>query len=206
MAKISKMRKLKKNKQRFFIALVLIVISTIMFIFSLYFITSPMMNEKEKPEEDVSHAQFIEELVPHAQKLHQEHGVLPSIIIGQAVLESDWGTSELAAKYHNLFGIKAAEGQEKVTLETKEYVNEKWITIQGNFRVYASWEESMDDHTNLFLNGVSWNPAKYTGVIQAQDYKQAAQALQDAGYATDPEYAGKIIQVIEENHLDQYDK
>ncbi len=154
---------------------------------------------------DYSKEEFIERLRPHAEELQAGYGVLPSIIIGQAILESNWGESELASQYNNLFGMKAYGDQNKVTLDTKEFVNEQWLTIKGDFRVYRSWEESMDDHTMLFINGVDWSPEKYEKVLTAADYKEAAQALQEAGYATDPTYAAKIISVIEAYELNQYD-
>ena len=65
--------------------------------------------------------------------------------------------------------------------------------------------ESLDDHTMLFVNGTNWDPKLYAGVLTATDYRQAAQALQSAGYATDPDYASKIISVIETYNLEQYD-
>jgi len=63
----------------------------------------------------------------------------------------------------------------------------------------------MDDHTMLFVNGVDWDPQKYEEVLTAQDYQQAAEALQEAGYATDPDYSNKVKNVIENYQLDQYD-
>ncbi|GCF95434.1 N-acetylmuramoyl-L-alanine amidase [Enterococcus florum] len=174
------------------------------FVFSLH-VLSDRMEPKRDANEPMSHEQFIEYLAPHAKELQQGYGVLPSIILGQAILESNWGESTLASEYNNLFGIKAYGNQSKVTLETKEYVNEEWITIQGDFRVYQSWQESMDDHTQLFVQGTTWNPSLYEQVLTAANYREAAQALQDAGYATDPGYAQKIINVIETYHLDQYD-
>ncbi|EGP4916206.1 N-acetylmuramoyl-L-alanine amidase [Enterococcus faecium] len=175
------------------------------FVFSLKNLSSPFTDNQQENEAQ-SHQQFIERLVPHAQELQDGYGVLPSIILGQAILESNWGKSTLASKYNNLFGIKAYGDQKKVSLETKEFVNEEWITIQGDFKVYDSWEQSMDDHTQLFVQGVDWNPALYEKVITATNYQEAAQALQDAGYATDPGYAQKIIQVIETYQLNQYDR
>lgn len=175
------------------------------FFYSLFSLVRPLVQENEQVEETMAHSEFIERLAPYAQELQKDYGILPSIILGQAILESDWGHSQLASEYNNLFGIKAYEGQEKITLETKEFVNEEWVTIQGDFRVYSSWEESMNDHTQLFINGVSWNPAKYSSVLTAQNYQEAAKALQDAGYATDPDYSEKIISVIKSNNLDQYD-
>lgn len=175
------------------------------FVLSLRSLSSPFSDQPQETEAQ-SHQQFIDRLVPHAKELQKGYGILPSIILGQAILESNWGKSILASEYHNLFGIKAYGDQRKVNLETQEYVNEEWLTIQGDFRVYDSWEQSMDDHTQLFVNGVDWNPALYEKVITATNYREAAQALQDAGYATDPTYAQKIIQVIETYHLDQYDQ
>lgn len=175
------------------------------FVFSLKNLSSPFTDNQQENEAQ-SHQQFIERLVPHAQELQDGYGVLPSIILGQAILESNWGKSTLASKYNNLFGIKAYGDQKKVSLETKEFVNEEWITIQGDFKVYDSWEQSMDDHTQLFVQGVDWNPALYEKVITATNYQEAAQALQEAGYATDPGYAQKIIQVIETYQLNQYDR
>ena len=114
-----------------------------------------------RQNENISKEEFVAEITPYARELQESCGVLPSIIMGQAVLESNFGQSQLASKYNNLFGIKAYGNQPKVNLETKEYVNEVWITIQGDFRVYDNWEESMRDHTKLFVDGVDWDPNLY---------------------------------------------
>ncbi|BDP49743.1 N-acetylmuramoyl-L-alanine amidase [Enterococcus faecium] len=198
-----KKQKRKKVLPRAVVAGVAVIL--LAFVFSLKNLSSPFTDNQQENEAQ-SHQQFIERLVPHAQELQDGYGVLPSIILGQAILESNWGKSTLASKYNNLFGIKAYGDQKKVSLETKEFVNEEWITIQGDFKVYDSWEQSMDDHTQLFVQGVDWNPALYEKVITATNYQEAAQALQDAGYATDPGYAQKIIQVIETYQLNQYDR
>lgn len=162
-------------------------------------------SEESVKEESVTKEGFIEKIAPYAQELGQAYGVKPSIILSQAILESDFGQSKLAKKYKNLFGVKAYGNAPKVSLDTKEFVDEKWITIKGEFRVYATWNESMDDHTKLFVEGVDWNPELYKEVFTSKDYKEAAKAVQDAGYATDPDYAEKLIHVIEQYHLDKYD-
>lgn len=174
------------------------------FVFSLHLLSNSITGSDDQTE-NLTHQEFIDELVPHAKELQQGYGILPSIILGQAILESNWGESQLASQYNNLFGIKTSENQNKISLETKEYVNEQWITIQGDFRVYNSWDESLDDHTMLFVNGTNWNPQLYAGVLTATNYQEAAQALQTAGYATDPDYANKIIDVIKTYNLEQYD-
>lgn len=200
-----KWKKQKRKNIRWPAVVAGVVVILLAFVFSLKNLSSPFTDNQQENKAQ-SHQQFIERLVPHAQELQDGYGVLPSIILGQAILESNWGKSTLASKYNNLFGIKAYGDQKKVSLETKEFVNEEWITIQGDFKVYDSWEQSMDDHTQLFVQGVDWNPALYEKVITATNYQEAAQALQDAGYATDPGYAQKIIQVIETYQLNQYDR
>lgn len=200
-----KWKKQKRKNIRWPAVIAGVAVILLAFVFSLKNLSSPFTDNQQENEAQ-SHQKFIERLVPHAQELQDGYGVLPSIILGQAILESNWGKSTLASKYNNLFGIKAYGDQKKVSLETKEFVNEEWITIQGDFKVYDSWEQSMDDHTQLFVQGVDWNPALYEKVITATNYQEAAQALQDAGYATDPGYAQKIIQVIETYQLNQYDR
>ena len=200
-----KWKKQKRKNIRWPAVVAGVAVILLAFVFSLKNLSSPFTDNQQENEAQ-SHQQFIERLVPRAQELQDGYGVLPSIILGQAILESNWGKSTLASKYNNLFGIKAYGDQKKVSLETKEFVNEEWITIQGDFKVYDSWEQSMDDHTQLFVQGVDWNPALYEKVITATNYQEAAQALQDAGYATDPGYAQKIIQVIETYQLNQYDR
>lgn len=180
-----KWKKQKRKNIRWPAVVAGVAVILLAFVFSLKNLSSPFTDNQQENEAQ-SHQQFIERLVPHAQELQDGYGVLPSIILGQAILESNWGKSTLASKYNNLFGIKAYGDQKKVSLETKEFVNEEWITIQGDFKVYDSWEQSMDDHTQLFVQGVDWNPALYEKVITATNYQEAAQALQDAGYATTP--------------------
>lgn len=202
-----KKKKYQKRKSNISIPLIFagILVIGLAFVFSLHTLSDFGVENTPEQQETLSHQEFIDQLAPHAKELQQGYGILPSIILGQAILESNWGQSQLASQYKNLFGIKASGNQPKVSLETKEYMNEQWITIQGDFKVYSSWKDSLDDHTMLFVNGTNWNPQLYVGVLTASDYRQAAQALQTAGYATDPGYANKIINVIETYNLEQYD-
>lgn len=206
------MKQYKKKKRKKPLSISLILLSILVIFMSFVFVLSALTTQVEEQQQvsqltpEMQKNQFIERLAPYAKQLHQKYGVLPSITLGQAILESDWGKSELASKYNNLFGIKAYGNQPKITLSTKEYVNEQWITIQGDFKVYQSFEESMDDHAQLFIHGVDWDPNKYQPVLQAQNFEQAADALQQAGYATDPTYAEKIKQVIIAHQLQKYDE
>lgn len=167
--------------------------------------TVSWIQETRQQPKNVSHEEFIQQLLPAARQAYETYGVLPSITLSQAILESNWGESLLSSQYNNLFGVKAGEQEPGVYLETSEYVNEEWITIMGRFRVYDSWNESVDAHARLFAFGVDWNPQLYQPVLQANNYVEAARALQTAGYATDPNYATKVIEVIETHNLAQYD-
>lgn len=166
---------------------------------------SPGNPQIERTSADSSdRTRFIKALVPVAQQEEREHHVLASITLAQAALESDWGRSELSSKYNNLFGMKSS-AQNSVQLTTSEYVNGQWITVKARFAVYGSWDESVRAHTQLFLNGTQWDRNHYQAVLQSTDYHQAARALQDKGYATDPGYAQKLVSLIEEYKLDLYD-
>ena len=148
---------------------------------------------------------FIKKVAPIAQAEQKKYHVLASITIAQAALESDWGQSELSQKYNNLFGVKGT-GTNSAEMTTKEYVNGQWITTKASFVVYSSWQASIEAHTKLFVNGIDGDANHYQAVLTAQNYQQAAQALQDNGYATDPDYASKLISIIEKYNLDQYDQ
>lgn len=148
---------------------------------------------------------FISTIAPAAQQMQAAYGVHASISIAQAILESDWGESELSSAYNNLYGMKGDDPANTVLLTTSEYYNGQWVTIQANFRVYGSWSESVRDHALLFVNGTTWDPNQYAPVLAATTYQEAAQALQDCGYATDPDYAAKLIAVIEQHALYEYD-
>ena len=142
---------------------------------------------------------FIDILAPYAVADQFRSGVLASITIAQGALESGWGRS---APGNNLFGIKGT-GQER---ETREYVNGEWITIQDGFRVYESWEGSVRDHSDFLIANGRYTRAGFFKYCKEMDYRGAAQALQSAGYATDPNYATKLINIIETYELTVYDE
>ena len=136
-----------------------------------------------------------------------KEGVLPSITAAQAILESGWGSSELAkAPNNNLFGIKDSEdwNGESVTVLTQEYVNGGYITVNAAFRKYASWNDSVVDHAKFFTS-TEWRKDNYRKVVNETDYRIAAQELKNAGYATDPTYPGKLIRLIEAYKLYEWD-
>ena len=145
---------------------------------------------------------FIKTVSKFAVEDQKRSGVLPSLTIAQSILESSYGTSELATKGNALFGIKATKewNGKTYTKTTSEYVKDKKIYIKATFRAYDSWEESIKDH-NSFLSGKK----RYSKVVNEKDYKKACIAILSAGYATDPNYANKLIEIIEKYKLYGYD-
>lgn len=147
---------------------------------------------------------FIEKVGKLAKDDAKTSGVLPSLTIAQAILESGWGKSGLTVKANALFGIKAySSWTGKVyNCKTQEcYDGKNYVTIDGCFRAYNSWEESVKDH-GAFLKSLS----RYKAVIGEKDYKKACKAIHEAGYATGPNYANQLINLIEQYNLTEYDK
>ncbi|MDO4719615.1 MAG: glucosaminidase domain-containing protein [Peptostreptococcaceae bacterium] len=143
--------------------------------------------------------QFIEKILGGAQEGYRRHGILPSLTLAQAILESGWGEHSIE---NNVFGIKAGNlwgGKTKKAL-TKEVIDGKEIQVEAVFRAYDSIEESVCDHTKLLTL------PRYDPVRKAKDYKEACRAVFLAGYATDPKYPEKLIRIIEENRLFEYDR
>lgn len=150
---------------------------------------------------------FLQTIAQEAIRTHEKYGILPSITIAQAILESGWGQSELAITHNNLFGIKADSrwSGAVATIATSENYNDSTI---ANFRKYDNIMESIEDHGKFLYENSRY--AEY-GLFNGKDYKEQAQALEDAGYSTVqnesgvPIYADKLISLIEKYNLMQYD-
>ena len=152
----------------------------------------------------MSRQEFIDKLAPMAIEDMRRTGVPASLTIAQGILESGDGNSTLTKQANNLFGMKGKGPAGSIRLPTKEYKNGEWITTYADFRKYHNWAESVNDHSNLFLNGVSWNRDLYRGVI-GEDGLTASLEVAKAGYATDPNYAQKLIKLISDHQLLKYD-
>jgi hypothetical protein len=150
-------------------------------------------------------SEFIEKISKFAILDSKATGVPASLTIAQAALESSWGCSGLTKKANNLFGIKGKGPAGSVIMKTTEYVNGKAIQVDAAFRAYNDWGESIADHSKLIVEGVSWNKKLYHGCLNV-DGKTAAKEIAKAGYATDPNYAEKLIQIMDTYDLCQYDK
>ncbi|MBZ5793144.1 flagellar assembly peptidoglycan hydrolase FlgJ [Burkholderia contaminans] len=143
---------------------------------------------------------FVDRLAGPAQAASASTGIPARFIVGQAALESGWGKREIRANdgstSYNVFGIKATKGWTGRTVSalTTEYVNGTPRRVVAKFRAYDSYEHAMTDYANLLKN----NP-RYSGVLSAsRSVEGFAHGMQKAGYATDPNYAKKLISIMQQ--------
>lgn len=146
--------------------------------------------------------QFFTRYADAAQASQRETGVPAAVTLAQAALESDWGRSKLSTQGKNFFGIKAANGlgpAGSITLPTTEVINGATIVVQAAFRAYRSAEESFADHGRFFQKDRYAEAMKNTA-----DPNTFARLINKAGYATDPNYATKLITLMQKYSLYQY--
>ncbi|MCF0147366.1 MAG: glucosaminidase domain-containing protein, partial [Clostridium sp.] len=164
------------------------------------YINEKLVNDRDK-------IAFIESISGVALDNYKNYGILPSITISQAILESGWGESTLSSEYNNLFGIKADSrwNGKKVEMQTKENYDD---VIVGAFRAYDNLNSSIKDHGKFLSENERYEA---NGLFQGKTYIAQAQALENAGYSTAKDqygnliYAEKLIKVIQENNLMFYD-
>lgn len=147
---------------------------------------------------------FYPRMVDAAVKDMHVSGVLASITIAQAMLESNFGRSELAVNARNYFGIKSHGGWKGPTYSKKtwEVVNGRNVTVTASFRSYESLEECVTDH-GAFLQRPHYKA--FLAACRTKDYRLACHELVRAGYATDPKYAHKLIRLIDGYQLAKWD-
>lgn len=144
---------------------------------------------------------FIKLLKPDALKIQKEHGIPAAAIIAQAALETGWLKHPIKDKYtgrnsYNLFGIKHHGQGDYVVINTHEYEDGKKIVIEDKFKAYSSYKESILGHMEFLFD----NP-RYKKTLEADDPREFVRELQKAGYATDPDYAKKLISIMENYDL-----
>ncbi len=143
---------------------------------------------------------FISLVAPGAVAAQQRFGVPASVTIAQAIEESAWGQSSLAARYHNLFGIKGTGPAGSVTLPTQEYENGSWVTIDAQFAVYRNDAESIAGHAELLATS-----GYYARAMADRAYPDAFANDLTGVYATDPDYGANLIALMKLYNLYQYD-
>ncbi len=142
---------------------------------------------------------FLAQLSLPARLASQQSGVPHHLILAQAALESGWGQRQIKRENgepsFNLFGVKATSSWKGPVTEitTTEFENGEAKKVKAKFRVYSSYLEALSDYVGMLTR----NP-RYAAVTTAATAEQGAQALQSAGYATDPKYAQKLTSMIQQ--------
>lgn len=142
--------------------------------------------------------EFIDSLTAAAQAAQAKTGVPASFTIAEAALESGWGGSRLATEANNFFGVKADPSWlgYVVVFNTREYLDGQWTMVPARWRKYDSFDACLVDHGNFLRS----NP-RYEHCFDAPDGEAFARSVQAAGYATDPDYADKLIQIMRLHNL-----
>ena len=171
--------------------------------------TKDIEKDTEKSLYEISEdkIQFINNLEEGARYNYKKYGILPSITIAQAIIESGWGQSQLTKDSNNLFGIKADNRWDGDSIEvmTSENYSDK---IKAKFRKYESINESIKDHGKFLSENKRYEE---NGLFNSKNYKKQAQALEDAGYSTKKDkkgnkiYADILIDIIKKYDLAKLD-
>jgi flagellum-specific peptidoglycan hydrolase FlgJ len=166
---------------------------------------APAYHRHVQPTVPAAHAPssqqaFINAVAPGAMAAQQQWGVPASVTIAQAIEESAWGNSGLAASYHNLFGIKGSGPAGSVMLPTQEFQNGQWVTVDAPFRAYHNMAESISDHAQLLATS-----GYYTHAMADRHSADAFAGDLTGVYATDPHYGSNLISIMRLYNLYRYD-
>ncbi len=144
---------------------------------------------------------FISKIANKAVQIGRKYGIPPSVIIVQAALETGWGSKVVG---NNLFNIKRKSQNEKsyCTRVSNEYENGKPIARLSLFRKYLSIDDSIEDYAKFITTNSRYKAAlKYP-----KDAEKYITEIWKAGYATDPDYVSKVMNIIINNDILKYDK
>jgi peptidoglycan hydrolase FlgJ len=162
--------------------------------------TSALLPKPQAPSPAPSRLDFVRQMLPHAEAAARELGVDPHALLAQAALETGWGKSmpcnAAGECSFNLFGIKAGAqwSGASVNVPTLEFEEGVAVRKVERFRAYESPADSFRDYARLIGNNARYENAVGTG----DNVAAFASALQQGGYATDPNYARKLVAVANE--------
>lgn len=151
-------------------------------------------------------AEFVRDLLPHAEQAADQLGVDPRVLVAQAALETGWGQHVIrdgsGMSSNNLFGIKATGGWkgQRLSIPTLEYADGVARRQRENFRVYDDLAAGFGDYVKLISGSERYSEA----LKNAEDPDAYLDAIQEAGYATDPDYANKIKAILHGPDLGDY--
>lgn len=148
---------------------------------------------------------FVRSLAPYAEAAAEKLGVSVRAVLAQAALETQWGKhmprSSDGATSFNLFGIKAGSGWngQKVSVPTLEYEDGVAVRRRAQFRAYSSPAQSFQDYAAMIASDPHYAAAKGQG----DNVRGFAHALARGGYATDPDYAEKVIAIAHSPQMNE---
>lgn len=164
---------------------------------------APVNASHAMPEQFESPEHFVRTLLPVAERIASTTGINPKLMVAQAALETGWGRHMIKGDgdkpSFNLFGIKADSRWqgETATITTTEYREGVPLKEQADFRAYPDYESSFRD----YISFLETNP-RYREVLSVADQPEVfATKLQQAGYATDPDYGDKIRNIMSRDSL-----
>ena len=144
---------------------------------------------------------FVDEIAPIASSAATALGVAPRALMAQAALESGWGKHVIrmpdGSSSHNYFGIKASAGWPGavVKVATTEYIGGRAVTVNAKFRAYPDAKSAFQDYVDF----IARNPRYEQALSHGANAGEYARQLASAGYATDPNYANKIMTILSGN-------
>lgn len=152
----------------------------------------------------MTNSEFIEQIAKYVKKYAYVYGIeVHSPIIAQAILESGWGKSTLASKYHNYFGLKCGstwKGKSVNMITKEEYKVGTMTSIRDNFRVYDSMEDGVKGYFEFI------NTSRYSNLKGVKSPEEYALRIKFDGYATSSKYVDNIMRVIHDNKLTRFDR
>lgn len=166
---------------------------------------------------NISKSSFIKKIGPMARANYKRTGILASVTMAQAILESGWGQSTLAENGNNLFGMKislsgnnwknsAWDGVNYYSKRTYEYGRSGRYTITAKFRKYSCVEDSIEDHSAYLLGAKNGSRKRYAGLTKTKSYKKQLKIIKKGGYATSGSYVSDLCKVIRRYNLTKWDK
>ena len=148
-------------------------------------------SEFETPEE------FVQQLLPIVERGLAGLNLPPLGVLSQAALETGWGRAVIADadgnSSFNLFGMKASDDELKIDIQSKEFLGGSWLEQLSSFAAYSDWAESIEGYVQKLTQNSRYGDVLASG----SDVAKFAQAISGSGYATDPNYADKLLSVFD---------
>lgn len=164
----------------------------------------------------LTEAERIAKIAPLYVESAKTTGMLPSVGIAQFILESGYGSTDLAEYANNLHGMKCSlsgntwkgstwDGRSKYGKYSPEVENGVTVQRYSEFRKYPCCEDSIADRAAYFTNAMDGSSKRYPGLVGEKNHEKAIRIIKAGRYATDPEYVDKLCEIVNRWKLTEYD-